>query len=90
VLPRDARPAVPGPDWQTRRIPPHHAPVWVRIAGARRKGNITAWIQYTGGTGWEVAITAEGHQELPWQGRYVYDALAIRPRHDDTPPQQPT
>jgi len=51
------------------------------------QGNITAWIQYTGSTGWEVAIAAEGPQEQPWQGRYVYDELAIRPRHDDAPPQ---
>jgi hypothetical protein len=88
VLPRDARPAAPGPDWQTRRTPPRHAPVWVRIAGVWRKGNITAWIRYDGGSqGWEVAIDAEGPQEMPWQGRYVYDELAIRPRHVDTPPQ---
>lgn len=38
MLPHDARPAVPGPDWKAQRIPPRHAPVWVRIAGAWRKG----------------------------------------------------
>ena len=90
MSPADARPAAPGPDWQTRRIQPGHAPVWVRIAGAWRKGRITEWVQYTGGSlGWEVVIEAEGKQDLPWQGRYIYDAPAIRPRHDDTPSRGP-
>ena len=70
--------------------PPDIAPARAGLGPHRRgwrKGNITAWILYTGSTGWEVAITAEGPQELPWQGRYVHDELAIRPRHDDTPPR---
>src|SRR5690348_17998723 len=36
---------------------------------------------------WECVITAdEPPGDLPWQGRYVYDPLAIRPRHGDDAP----
>jgi hypothetical protein len=80
-------PASPGPSWRERHVSPRHAPVWVRVHGAWRKGTITEWVtDRGGGRGWECAIAADGPQDLPWQGRYVYDPLAIRPRHGDIPP----
>jgi hypothetical protein len=84
----DAWVARPGPDWQTRRVPPGHAPVWVRIAGEWRKGRITEWVTYVGSEReWEAVITAENPLDPPWSGRYIYDPECIRPRHDDnTPP----
>ena len=76
----DALPATPGPSWRERRVSPRHAPVWVRVHGAWRKGTITEWVTDRGGSpGRECAIAADGPQDLPWQGRYVYDPLAIRP-----------
>lgn len=83
----DARVAPPGPDWATRRIPPGHAPVWVRIAGEWRKGRIVEWVRYIGREHeWEAVIAAVGPQDLPWQGRYRFDGESIRPRHDDIAP----
>jgi hypothetical protein len=83
----DAQPAGPGVSWRERQVPPRHAAVWVRIAGTWRRGLITAWVTDPGKPGWECAISAdEPSCGPPWQGRYVYDPAAIRPRHGDDPP----
>jgi hypothetical protein len=85
----DARLAVPGPGWRERRVPPRHAPVWVRLGGTWRRGRVTAWIRSGDRPGWECRIEADepGPGEgLPWGGRYVYDPAAIRPRYGSAPP----
>ena len=67
-------------------MPPRHAEVWVRIAGTWRRGLILTWIETEAGA-WEVVIAAdEPGGQPPWQGRYIYDPAAIRPRHGDGPP----
>ena len=79
--------AGPGGSWQERRIPPRHAPVWVRIGGSWRKGTVAAWVRSPGSGTWECVITAdEPPGSPPWAGRYVYDPAAIRPRHGEVPP----
>ena len=80
-------PARPPVRWREQRIPPRHAPVWVRIAGTWRKGRIAAWVTTPGCRAWDCVITAdEPPGGLPWQGRYVYDPLTIRPRHGEVLP----
>jgi hypothetical protein len=65
-----------------------HAAVHVRVGGRWRKGQITKWVTDRGSGGWECVIAAdEPSDSPPWQGRYVYDPRAIRPRHDYTPPE---
>jgi len=77
----DAQPAGPGVSWRERHVPPRHAQVWVRIAGTWRPGLISYWVADPGKRGWECAIEAdEPPGGRPWQGRYVYDPLTIRPR----------
>ena len=86
----DARRSGPGIAWRERRAGPRHAAVWVRIAGRWRKGRIIEWITEPGGTGWDCLITAdEPPGSAPWQGRYIYDPAAIRPRDGDAPPGEP-
>ena len=83
----DAQPAQPPVSWREQRIPPRHAPVWVRIAGTWRRGLIAAWVTTPGSGTWDCILTAdEPPGGLPWQGRYVYDPLTIRPRHGEVPP----
>lgn len=84
----DARLAVPGPGWRDRRVPPRHAPVWVRLGGTWRRGRVTAWIRPGARPGWECLIEAEDEpgEGLPWSGRYVFDPAAVRPRYASTPP----
>ncbi len=82
----DAQLAGPPVSWRERRLPPRHAPVWVRIAGSWHRGLIQYWIMPAGGS-WEVVITAdEPPGSPPWQGRYIFDAAAIRPGHGDDRP----
>jgi hypothetical protein len=82
----DAQPAGPPLSWRERHVPPRHAQAWVRIAGAWRRGLIATWILTTAGT-WECVISAdEPGGSPPWQGRYVYDPAAIRPRYGDNTP----
>ncbi len=82
----DAQPAGPPVSSQERRVPPRHAPVWVRIAGTWHRGLIQYWIMPASGS-WEVMITAdEPPGGLPWQGRYIYDPATIRPRDGDVLP----
>jgi hypothetical protein len=83
----DAQPAGHGVSWREHQVPPRHAAVWVKIAGTWRMGLITYWAMPAAGGGWECVIAAdEAPGGPPWQGRYVYDPLTIRPRHGDVPP----
>ena len=83
----DARRSGPGVAWRERRTGPRHAAVWVRISGAWRKGRIIEWVRDLDHPGWEVVVTPdEPRERAPLAGRYVYDAQAIRPRYNDTPP----
>lgn len=61
--------------------------MWVRIAGEWRKGCVVEWVTYVGSPReWQAVIAAEGPQDLPWQGRYIYDPQCIRQRHGDIAP----
>jgi hypothetical protein len=83
----DAQPAPPPVSWREQRIPPRHAPVWVRIAGTWRRGLIAAWVTTPGSGTWDCIVTAdEPPGSPPWAGRYAYDPLTIRPRRGDVPP----
>ena len=83
----DAQQAGPGVTWREHRLPPRHSPVWVRIRGTWRKGRIAEWVTIPGSGTWDCVITAdEPPGGSPWQGRYVYDPLAIRPRDGEVPP----
>jgi len=86
----DARRSGPGIGWRERRTGPRHAAVWVRIGGQWRKGRIIEWVTEPGAPGWHCVILAdEPPGGVPWQGRYVYNPAAIRPRDGDTPPAEP-
>jgi hypothetical protein len=57
------------------------------VDGTWRKGRIIEWVRALDQAGWELVIAADGPQGgVPWQGRYVYDPRAIRPRRSDTAP----
>ena len=75
------------PTWREQRVPPRHAPVWVRIAGTWRRGLIAEWVTTPGsGTGDYNVMADEPPGSPPWAGRYVYDPAAIRPGHGEVPP----
>jgi hypothetical protein len=85
----DARRAGPGISWREKRAGPRHAAVWVRVGGRWRKGHIVEWVRDLEREGWEAVIVAEDPMDgSPWQGRYVYDRQAIRPRYNDSRPPE--
>jgi hypothetical protein len=83
----DARRSGSTTSWKERRYAPKHAAVWVRVQGNWRRGRIIEWVREIDKAGWDCVIVAEDRQEPTlWQGRFRYDARAIRPRHGERAP----